>query len=843
MLVDPESAHAPDEDPGCGGGTPRGSGVWAAPAEGSGKLPGMRRFAVLGRSAIAMALLVLLGLSLPGVAVARQPRTAAKFKPRVGFAMGILPHRGVFDPAAGTAPLVVYRGGQVMRGVTLHTVFWAAPGYRFDGSPGGGAPGYEALIKQFLVDVTRGGPANADIFSTLTQYHDRSGSGDPQLSYDPTTDSTDLATPYPGLDSQCASPSGTATCLTDAQLQSQLDSLIAGQAPRARGLTNLWLIFLPPNVDTCILAGTCATHSFAGYHGVFDRGHGPTVYVTVPDPLIEQTPPPGSDPQGNPEAELALDSVAHEVEESVTDPYGTGWLDPMGFEVGDKCEFGPQQGSPLGYAPDGSPYNQLINGHEYLLQDMWSNDATGCVQGSTAAGPPADLPAVSLRQFSPEVSGSLGHPGRETVQVELSRGLVGVASATARTRPDGSWGPVRLRSANGDAHAVGDDRELLAVSYGFGPGAPPPEIISTVSSGNPFSLSGYTDWTDLDAGVTVGTHGVEVAPCGQVGVLSLRVGGLLTEPPAQLCSTQTDAAAVPTKRIGPGTRVFFSSEDNRAVLPSLTPQGALIKLTTSPGEPDATPTLQGFGAVGIPVCDAFLRVRVISCAGLVPGARYRLDGRPVRPGFDGIVSISGLRLRGGQRVALINRAGRRVTTLHIAHLRVDLTAEQTRVTGGTCQPGDFYGLSSAASSLAGQLLGSPVTATSAVCPLNGSARGLSTRVIAQTDDFSGGQTVVSVPAIRSTAPIQDETFYGGFAASAQSGLPGPNGSVTAGGTPIALRITPVGSGRAVFSSANVDTARGVAVRSLAPGTYLAHWRLHDANGDTRTLITRFVEAG
>ena len=103
--------------------------------------------------------------------------------------------------------------------------------------------------------------------------------------------------------------------------------------------------------------------------------------------------------------------------------------------------------------------------------------------------------------------------------------------------------------------------------------------------------------------------------------------------------------------------------------------------------------------------------------------------------------------------------------------------------------------------------------------------------------------MVSVPAIRSTAPIQDETLYGGFSASAQSGLPGPNGSVTAGGTPIALRITPVGSARAVFSSANVDTARGVAVRSLVPGTYLAHWRLQDANGDTRTLITRFVEAG
>ena len=803
----------------------------------------MRRFGVLSWSAGALALLALLGLAIPSVAAAKTARTTAKFAPRVGSAMGLLPHQGSPDPAAGSAPLIVYHGGQVMRGVTLHTVFWAPPGSRFDGSPAAGVPGYEALMKQFLVDVTHGGPPNADIFSTLTQYHDPGGPGDPQLSYDPNADSTDLATPYPSRDSQCASPSGTATCVTDAQLQSQLDSLIATQSPRARGLTNLWLIFLPPNVDTCILAGTCASNSFAGYHGEFDRGHGSTVYITVPDPLIEQTPPPGSDPQGNPEAEFSLTTVAHEFEEAVTDPYGTGWLDPLGFEAGDKCEIGPQPGTPLGYAPNGAPYNQLINGHEYLIQEMWSNDAAGCVQGSTAPGPPTDLPTVSLRQFSALVSGSMGHPGRATVQIELSRSLVTAATATARTRPDGSWGPVRLRSTEGVAHALGDDRELLAVSYGFGSGVPPPEIISTVSAGNPFSLSGYTGWTDLDAGVSVGPHSVEVAPCGQVGVLSLRVGGLLTEPPAQLCNTQTDAAAVPAGRIRSRTPVFFSSEDNRAVLPGLTPQGGLVKLTIAPGEPDAIPPASGLGALGIPVCDVFLRLQMVKCGGLVPQARYRLDGRSLRAGFSGTASVSGLRLRGGQRVTLINRAGRALTTLHVAHLRVNLTANETRITAGRCQPGDFYGPSTSASSLAGQLLGSPVTATSAVCPLSGSARGLSTRVIAQTDDFSGGQTVVSVPAIRSTAPIQDETLYGEFSASAQSGLPGPNGSVTAGGTPIALRITPVGSGRAVFSSANVDTARGVAVRPLVPGTYLAHWRLQDANGDTRTLITRFVEAG
>ena len=67
----------------------------------------------------------------------------------------------------------------------------------------------------------------------------------------------------------------------------------------------------------------------------------------IPDPLIELTPGPGTDPEGNPEAETAIDVVDHELAEAITDPEGTGWLDPNGFEVADKCEFGPQRGTPL----------------------------------------------------------------------------------------------------------------------------------------------------------------------------------------------------------------------------------------------------------------------------------------------------------------------------------------------------------------------------------------------------------------------------------------------------------------------------------------------------------------
>ena len=68
-------------------------------------------------------------------------------------------------------------------------------------------------------------------------------------------------------------------------------------------------------------------------------------------------------------------------------------MDPNGFEVADKCE-NPENGTPLGFAADGSPYNQVINGHQYLIQAMWSNARRGlradARRATTSALPLAD---------------------------------------------------------------------------------------------------------------------------------------------------------------------------------------------------------------------------------------------------------------------------------------------------------------------------------------------------------------------------------------------------------------------------------------------------------------------
>ena len=775
------------------------------------------------------------------------------FRPRIGHAMGLIPTHAQAEIALGTSIPVVYHGGPVMHTVHVHTLFWAPPGFHFDGPVSAGGLSYRQLIERFFADVAHDSGSTSNVFSLGRQYPDSSGARNSAITYDPATDSLSDAAPFPGLGNRCPSPAGIAVCITDLQLQRELDRVIQARDPGGHGLHDLWFVLLPPNVDLCVAPGQCATSAFLGYHALSNQGHGETVYVAVPDPLVELTPPPGSDPEGNPEAESAIDTATHELAEAMTDPDGSGWMDPNGMEVGDKCEFGPQEGTPLGYAADGSPYNQVINGEQYLLQGMWSNVDQGCSQASSSTASALPLPRIDLRQYSPSVNGNTGiaRPGVE-VSVLLLRAQGVVAGGDTRTAANGSWSMTLRSIIDGSPQGVGDDRDTIVVDYGAH--GPPQEFIQTGDGGNPFTQAGWTGWFALDNGYAVGPNSVSVAPCSQVGVLTVRVGGRATAPPISECGTEDDVATVPTGRIGAGTASYLSSLDNRAVTLS-SPNGALVDLTIPLGEPDSVSLLGNaqvlLNPTGVPSCTAHLRQQRVTCSGLVPGAPYALTRsrgnvtRRDRADLDGIASFAGFgpgrAIAGGDRLTLRNGAWRALTTLHVAHLRVDIRDTQTVVAGGSCEPGLYYG-PALSSPPTGSGIGSQgVTGDGTLCSPSGSAAGLPTGTISQTDDLSGGQTTTEVPEFLGTAPVQDATLYGPFIALAQTGVPGPNHSVIPGRTRVSLRISRGGSRRIVLRSGNVDTPRGVAVRGLAAGAYVATWVLIDVNGDTRTMQTQFVQ--
>jgi hypothetical protein len=91
-------------------------------------------------------------------------------------------------------------------------------------------------------------------------------------------------------------------------------------------------------------------------------------------------------PNGNPDADVEINSTSKEISNAITDPDTmTGWYDASGFEIGDECAFvfGPTQGTP------GRLYNQVISGFRFLTQEEFSNrdfaiTGGGCVQSASA---------------------------------------------------------------------------------------------------------------------------------------------------------------------------------------------------------------------------------------------------------------------------------------------------------------------------------------------------------------------------------------------------------------------------------------------------------------------------
>ena len=790
------------------------------------------------------------------------------------------------DVAAGASIPLTYHGGQVMgQGVTVHTIFWAPAGYSYEGSPGPGIPTYKGMIQQFFTDVAHdsGAPGTCtntecNAFTTLAQFGQGTSVGNVSpgsysLSYSAATDSIDDTDAYPAATAQCASPGGATTCITDGQLQTEIDHVIQTTPGTPRGLTNLWFVFLPPGVDECITAGGCGTNSFAGYHSVTDvAGHGVAIYALAIDPIIEGPIGHGADPEGFPDAEAAVDIAAHETVEAMTDPEGAGWMDPNGSEAGDKCvDTSDETGTPLGFS-NGSPYNQVINGHDYLIQEMWANVSSGgtigCVQSTSNTAVQLPLPQVNLRQFNPIVTGNVNRSpgGGIGVQVTLVRADVNgspvtVARGSTTTAADGSW------SVSLAPHAPGDDRDEIDIDYS-GAGAPQPthQVILTGNGGNPFTEAGWTGWFDMDNGSAAanasGAGSLTLAPCFQSGLLSFTFDGSASgESPTDLCNTQTDAATVGTAQIGPADVLTATSNDNRAFDapsgPNPNPLGGLVSLTVPVGEVGSaspfvtTPLSPFFTPGGLPSCTADLEFQGVFCDGLVPNQNYTLidASQKVAVAADSTGSVvAPLRVRGGDSISLSNGA-RTLTTLHVAHLRVNILGESTAVTSGKCEPGDYFGAPQsdfAISSQAGlptSLVTGGIALTGQICPPSGDATGLPTDFISQTDDRSGGQTETEVPDIQDTSPIEGETMYGRFIALAESGLAAPGNMVvpTDLTTRISLQILTAAHGKVVFAARNVDSVKGVAVPALKPGSYLALWLLTDANGDRRLVGTRFIE--
>jgi hypothetical protein len=100
-------------------------------------------------------------------------------------------------------------------------------------------------------------------------------------------------------------------------------------------------------------------------------------------------------PNANPGADAMANIVAHELEESVTDPAGDAWIDSSGNENADKCAW--TFGSTYN-AINGSKANMQLGGRDYLIQQDWVNASGGYCALSASPGPDFALAATTSSQ-------------------------------------------------------------------------------------------------------------------------------------------------------------------------------------------------------------------------------------------------------------------------------------------------------------------------------------------------------------------------------------------------------------------------------------------------------------
>jgi hypothetical protein len=135
----------------------------------------------------------------------------------------------------------------------------------------------------------------------------------------------------------------------------------------------------PDGVGSCYdSAGQqCAANYYCAYHSSFTVNGQPVIYANEPYDATITNCDSGSSPNGN-QADATINTISHEQNEAITDPWGNAWQNANGDEIADICAW--KFGAPLGGTAGVDQYNQVINGHHYWLQQEYSNDGSVCLQ-------------------------------------------------------------------------------------------------------------------------------------------------------------------------------------------------------------------------------------------------------------------------------------------------------------------------------------------------------------------------------------------------------------------------------------------------------------------------------
>jgi hypothetical protein len=278
---------------------------------------------------------------------------------------GVVPTQAEAHASAGkggSGGNLTYHGGRVLLTNRTVAVYWLPSGYTMDST-------YQSTINQYFTDVAHDSAASSgNVYSVLKQYYNSSN----QFISTNSTFGGPLVDTNPYPSSGCSdNVSQTTICLSDAQLRTELQSLSANNQLGAADPNTTYFIFTAKNVGSCYSSGSCAFSTYCAYHSNVSLGGTTVQYANQPyADTVTNSCDAGYRPN-NGDADATINVTSHEHRESINDPLGNAWYDRRGYEGSDKCAW--NFGTLLG-----SNYNQVINGHHYILQQEWSNSGSTC---------------------------------------------------------------------------------------------------------------------------------------------------------------------------------------------------------------------------------------------------------------------------------------------------------------------------------------------------------------------------------------------------------------------------------------------------------------------------------
>ena len=191
------------------------------------------------------------------------------------------------------------------------------------------------------------------VFNTTTLYYTSQGLTPPSLQWVPNTTVT----------------APTANAVSDSDVATYIGNFIAANPTIVPAGATPVYIYIGANT-TLLTSGFGST--YCGWHSYGNLASTGTnipfiAFQNFVSTFNKACAPQTTSPNGSVPLDAMASVMVHEVDETLTDPFFSGWYDSNGYESADKC----QRTYGVSYVLSGAHYNVQLGSLKYLIQQNW----------------------------------------------------------------------------------------------------------------------------------------------------------------------------------------------------------------------------------------------------------------------------------------------------------------------------------------------------------------------------------------------------------------------------------------------------------------------------------------